>query len=59
MHKSFLFKKNKQLTENNLIEKALSGIKFSKEEIAFLLLEANPEWVYEIANEIKKRVKFI
>ncbi|MDK2861590.1 MAG: biotin synthase [Thermodesulfobacterium sp.] len=57
MHKNFLFKKNKQLTENNLIEKALSGIKFSKEEIAFLLLEANPEWVYEIANEIKKRVK--
>jgi biotin synthase len=57
MYKVLFFRKNKTLTDETIIEKSLSGVGFTREELAFLLLEADPEWIYYIANEIRKSVK--
>ncbi|QER42601.1 [FeFe] hydrogenase H-cluster radical SAM maturase HydE [Thermodesulfobacterium sp. TA1] len=57
MYKILSYRKSKPLNEETIIEKSLSGVGFTREELTFLLLEADPEWVYDIANKIRKQLK--
>jgi len=57
MDKKNFVAKSKKLSRDIIIEKSLNGIKFSREELTYLFLYAESEWVYRLANEIRKKKK--
>lgn len=57
MYQRLYLTKNLYLTEEEIIEKSLNEVKFSREELLYLLCEADFHLLCEIAETIRKKVK--
>lgn len=54
MYKKFSFS---EISEDTLLRKSLQGLGFTREELHYLLFEADLEWLGNLANKIKKITK--